>query len=128
MLFLSFQALPIEKAARKVAKRLKQQDKRAAAELKDATAEEKIAIYELSSNDDSDDDTDAKAVDLQKIKEQIREIIEVLGDFSARRDPDRTRQDYVRKLLKDLRIYYGYNEYLMEKLYEIFPHEVSADG
>ena len=48
----------------------------------------------------------------------------MLGDFSARRDPETSRQQYVTQLLKDLCSYYGYNEWLMEKLFSLFPHEI----
>lgn len=34
---------------------------------------------------------------------------------------NRSRNDYISQLLKDLCLYYGYNEYLMEKLFYIFP-------
>lgn len=36
----------------------------------------------------------------------------------------RTRQDYLDQLIKDLCAYYSYNEFLMEKLVQLFPHEV----
>ena len=37
----------------------------------------------------------------------------------------RSRQDYVTQLRKDLCLYYSYNDYLMEKLMQLFPTEVN---
>ena len=37
----------------------------------------------------------------------------------------RSRADYLSQLMKDLCMYYSYNEYLMEKLYHLFPSEVN---
>lgn len=37
------------------------------------------------------------------------------------RDPSRSRQDYTELLLKDLCIYYGYNECMMERFMHLFP-------
>lgn len=50
--------------------------------------------------------------------------VQVLGDFSTRRDPETSRQDYIKQLRKDLCTYYGYNDFLMEKLMELFPHDI----
>ena len=36
----------------------------------------------------------------------------------------RTRQEYLDQLIRDLCAYYSYNEFLMEKLLQLFPHEV----
>lgn len=37
----------------------------------------------------------------------------------------RYRSEYKTQLIKDLCLYYSYNEYLMEKLYALFPYEVN---
>ena len=55
---------------------------------------------------------------------EFTDIIQVLGDFSARRDPETSRQDYVNQLRIDLCSYYGYNEFLMTKLMHLFPHDI----
>ncbi|KAH3783962.1 hypothetical protein DPMN_161912 [Dreissena polymorpha] len=38
----------------------------------------------------------------------------------------RSRSEYMSTLLKDLCLYYSYNEYLMEKLISLFPSEVGT--
>ncbi|GAB6019104.1 hypothetical protein CHUAL_000725 [Chamberlinius hualienensis] len=48
-------------------------------------------------------------------------IVNVLSDFASRREEHRSREEYISVLKKDLCCYYSYNEYLMEKMMEIFP-------
>ena len=38
----------------------------------------------------------------------------------------RSRKDYMDQLRRDLCAYYSYNEFLMEKFMDLFPHEVSS--
>jgi ribosomal RNA methyltransferase Nop2 len=42
-------------------------------------------------------------------------------DFSANRDPNRSRQEYGEVLKKDICTYYSYNEFFMETLLDVFP-------
>uniref|UniRef100_A0A158R4B4 SAM_MT_RSMB_NOP domain-containing protein n=1 Tax=Syphacia muris TaxID=451379 RepID=A0A158R4B4_9BILA len=53
------------------------------------------------------------APNLEIIKQRITDVMQVLGDFNKLRDPNRSRDDYMTMLLKDLCACYGYNEYLM---------------
>lgn len=41
--------------------------------------------------------------------------IEIDGAF------DRSRSEYVSQLISDIASYYGYNEFLAEKLFQLFP-------
>ncbi|KAJ1361620.1 hypothetical protein KIN20_020915 [Parelaphostrongylus tenuis] len=47
--------------------------------------------------------------------------MKVLGDFKKRRQPGKSREDYLSILVKDLCSQYGYNEYLMNKFLQLFP-------
>ncbi|KAF9177751.1 rRNA (cytosine-C5-)-methyltransferase nop2 [Haplosporangium sp. Z 767] len=62
-----------------------------------------------------------QSTDLQVVQARIQEIVRVLNNFREMREGNRSRNDYIAQLLKDLCLYYGYNEYLMEKLFYIFP-------
>ncbi|KAG0313478.1 rRNA (cytosine-C5-)-methyltransferase nop2 [Dissophora globulifera] len=62
-----------------------------------------------------------QSTDLQVVQARIQEIVRVLNNFREMREGSRSRNDYISQLLKDLCLYYGYNEYLMEKLFYIFP-------
>ncbi|XP_052224843.1 26S rRNA (cytosine-C(5))-methyltransferase nsun-1-like [Dreissena polymorpha] len=68
----------------------------------------------------------ATSPDLAMVQQCIKDVMHVLGDFTARREPGRSRSEYMSTLLKDLCLYYSYNEYLMEKLISLFPSEIHA--
>ncbi|KAF9105856.1 rRNA (cytosine-C5-)-methyltransferase nop2 [Mortierella sp. AM989] len=68
-----------------------------------------------------DDNEILQSTDLQVVQARIQEIVRVLNNFREMREGNRSRNDYISQLLKDLCLYYGYNEYLMEKLFYIFP-------
>jgi ribosomal RNA methyltransferase Nop2 len=59
--------------------------------------------------------------DISGVNDRIKEVVGVLNDFKNLRDPSRSRQDYVDRLLKDIAHYYGYSDFLCEKLFNLFP-------
>lgn len=58
---------------------------------------------------------------LKDIQQRIRDIIMVLSDFKRLREKNRSRSEYTELLRRDLCTYYSYNDFLMEKLMQIFP-------
>ncbi|CAN9513714.1 unnamed protein product [Ophioblennius macclurei] len=60
-------------------------------------------------------------LDLKAIHQRIKDNIDVLCNFSSKREEGKERADYVSLLKKDLCTYYSYNIFLIEKLIEIFP-------
>ncbi|PKC06866.1 NOL1/NOP2/sun family putative RNA met [Rhizophagus irregularis] len=58
--------------------------------------------------------------DLPVISQRIQDIIEVLNNFKELGDHERGRSAYVEQLIKDMAVYYGYSEYLLEKLFNLF--------
>lgn len=59
--------------------------------------------------------------DLQLLMHRIREVINVLNDFKNKREENRSRKDYIDLLRQDLCNYYSYNDFLMNKLIDLFP-------
>ncbi|KEY70433.1 hypothetical protein S7711_06598 [Stachybotrys chartarum IBT 7711] len=82
--------------------------------------------------DEEDDELATKtnallAPDLQLLRTRITENIRVLDDFSNLAEEGRSRAEYTAQLIKDICAYYGYSEYLAEKLYNLFsPREAFA--
>jgi ribosomal RNA methyltransferase Nop2 len=52
---------------------------------------------------------------------RIREVINVLNDFKNKREISRSRKEYLDLLQQDLCNYYSYNDFLMNKLIDLFP-------
>lgn len=59
--------------------------------------------------------------DLSSLKQRIQNTVLVLNNFSSTRDPAKSRKQYISQLTRDLCLYYGYGEYLLEdKLFPMF--------
>ncbi|KAF4582081.1 tRNA (cytosine-5-)-methyltransferase NCL1 [Ophiocordyceps camponoti-floridani] len=83
--------------------------------------------------DDEEDGTQTKsnplllAPDLQLLRLRMTETVRVLDDFAKLSEQGRSRSEYTAQLIKDICAYYGYSEYLAEKLYGLFsPREALA--
>lgn len=60
-------------------------------------------------------------LDLKTVYQRIKDNVDVLCNFSAKREPGRDRIEYLSLLKKDLCTYYSYNNFLIEKLMDLFP-------
>lgn len=105
--------LPIEKKNRQLRAKQAKEAKLAEEELQDSLANQEVFQFP--------DENDEEPVTLQVVQQRIKDISVVLADFNRRRLPNKSRQDYLELLRKDLCLYYSYNDFLMEKLMQIFP-------
>ncbi|KAJ2735107.1 rRNA (cytosine-C5-)-methyltransferase nop2 [Coemansia sp. BCRC 34962] len=111
----------MEKRSRKLDAQRAEDAEMADMELQDqgqaATSEREI--FELPSESQVEAEKEAP-LDLAQVQMRIQEIIRVLNNFGDLRDPSRSRNDYMDQLKRDMCFYYGYNEFLMEKLLQLF--------
>lgn len=106
--------LPIEKQSKKLRKQQEIEDKLAEEELQLNIANQEKFIFPAK---DSENDIQS----LQDVQQRMREIVTVLSDFKKLRDGKHSRSEYIDILKNDLCTYYSYNEFLMEKLMQLFP-------
>lgn len=107
--------LPIERENKKLKKKQAQDRQLAEDELK-----LNVSHHEVFAFPEEDDDQE-KVTTLQDVQQRIKDIVLVLSDFNKYRDQNRSRKEYIELLRQDLCLYYSYNEFLMEKLMDMFP-------
>ncbi|KAG6580308.1 ribosomal RNA small subunit methyltransferase B [Phytophthora cinnamomi] len=71
---------------------------------------------ELAEEGEGDDDM----TDPAEVYQRIKDVVEVLSHFSARREPGRSRVDYMESLAKDVAGYFGYNRELIDMFLKMF--------
>lgn len=127
-------AANIEGLSKKLDEKLAREAEENEAELRDEALQTNIDgdKPQILDGEDEDDELSAKtkgllAPDLQMLRTRITETIRVLEDFSSLAEEGRSRAEYTSQLLKDVCAYYGYNEFLAEKLMNLFtPREAFA--
>ncbi|XP_057668003.1 probable 28S rRNA (cytosine-C(5))-methyltransferase [Diorhabda carinulata] len=105
--------LPIEKQSKKLRKQQAEDDKLAEEEMQMNISNQEKFIFPSK-------DTEDGIKSLQDVQQRIREIIAVLSDFKTLRDGKHSRSEYMDILKNDLCTYYSYNDFLMEKLMQVF--------
>lgn len=121
-------AANIEGLSMKEDARIAQEEADAQAELEEAAMQTNIAGDKPHVLDDSDSEDEGKiktnallAPDLQLLRQRINDTIRVLDNFSELAEEGRSRAEYTAQAIKDMCIYYGYNESLCEMLFNLFP-------
>ncbi|KAJ7905391.1 NOL1/NOP2/sun family RNA met [Mycena olivaceomarginata] len=59
--------------------------------------------------------------DVHTVQRRMRECVRILGKFKRLAEKGRPRAEYIEQLVADICSYYGYNEFLAEKLLHLFP-------
>ncbi|KAF7304795.1 SAM-MT-RSMB-NOP domain-containing protein [Mycena kentingensis (nom. inval.)] len=62
----------------------------------------------------------ATVPDVHVVQHRMRQCVKVLGKFKRLAEKGRSRSEYVEQLISDIASYYGYNEFLAEKLFHLF--------
>ena len=120
-------AANIEGLSYKLDKQLEEEAAENEAELREGALQTNIEgdRPDVFGEEDSDDELaqpkELLAPDLQMLRTRITETIRVLEDFANLSEEGRSRAEYTAQLIKDICAYYGYNEFLAEKLWNLFP-------
>lgn len=97
---------------------------RKAREEAEAEAELKESAMQTNIGEDGGDfdmlEDEEDQADISQINHRIKEVVNILGNFKELRDPAKSRQEYLDRLLKDIATYYGYSDFLAEKLFNLF--------
>ncbi|CAN8103861.1 unnamed protein product [Discula destructiva] len=125
-------AANIEGLSRKLDKQMEQEAADAQAELQESALQTNIhgEKPQVLEDQDEEDEIKKKAVlapDLQLLRSRISDNIRVLEDFNKLAEEGRSRTEYTTQLLKDICAYYGYSEYLAEKLFHLFSPSEAFD-
>lgn len=119
-------AANIEGLSRKRDTEIAIREAEAAAELEEAQMQTNIAGDRPKVLDDDEDDegrpiTNLVTQDMQLLRTRLNDTIRVLDDFKNLAEEGRSRTEYRAQLLKDICAYYGYSEFLADKLLGLFP-------
>lgn len=104
----------IEELSAKLDKKEKEIEEEAELELKEENLTEKITDVLLKDEELEENE------DLTTTRTRMLEIVKILENFQQFADPTKSRSQYTDRLLKDIVKYFGYSEFLAEKLFQLF--------
>ncbi|KAJ4395240.1 rRNA (cytosine-C5-)-methyltransferase nop2 [Didymella pomorum] len=120
-------AANIEGLSRKLDMQRAIEEAEAQAELEEGNMQTNIAPEDRPRVLDDEEDEEGRKIsnlvtqDIQLLRTRLNDTIRVLDDFKNLAEPGRDRAEYRAQLLKDICSYYGYSEFLADKLLGLFP-------
>jgi len=118
-------AANIEGLSRKLDMQKAIEDAEAQAELEEANLQTNIAGERPKILDEEDEEgrplTNLVTQDIQLLRTRLNDTVRVLDDFKNLAEEGRSRTEYRDQMLKDICAYYGYSEFLADKLMNLFP-------
>ncbi|KAF2107570.1 NOL1/NOP2/sun family-domain-containing protein [Lophiotrema nucula] len=96
----------------------------AQAEMEEAAMQTNIAGDKpkvLEEDEDGRPISNLQPQDLQLLRTRLSDTLRVLDDFKNLAEEGRSRSEYLAQMRKDIVAYYGYSDFLAEKLMNLFP-------
>ncbi|KJA27542.1 hypothetical protein HYPSUDRAFT_944453 [Hypholoma sublateritium FD-334 SS-4] len=87
----------------------------------DAEGNIDVEPFQLPTAAEREAEKAAGGPDVHLVQKRMRECVRVLAKFSKRAEKGRSRSEYTDQVIADIASYYGYNEFLAEKLFLLFP-------
>ena len=114
--------LEVERQSRIIDEEMKLEQEEAESELRRTIAQQS-SVYHLPTVEELEDAA-YRVVPPSELRERIDDILEVLADFKTRREPGRSRSEYIERLGQDMAELFGYLQELVDYFLSMFgPNE-----
>jgi ribosomal RNA methyltransferase Nop2 len=114
--------LEVERQSRIIDEEMKLEQEEAESELRRTIAQQ-TSVYHLPTAEELEEDEN-RVVPPSELRERIDDILEVLADFKTRREPGRSRSEYIERLGQDMAELFGYLQELVDYFLSMFgPNE-----
>ncbi|KAL4253893.1 class I-like SAM-binding methyltransferase superfamily protein [Abortiporus biennis] len=90
-------------------------------EAEEGDEDEGAEAFELPTAEEREEEKKTGGPQVHVVQRRMRECVHVLNNFKRFAAKGRSRSEYVQQLISDIASYYGYNEFLTEKLFQLFP-------
>lgn len=112
--------LEIEKESKLLDRQMQMEEEEAEEEYR-RTIAEASSIFHLPTAEELQDERDGtRVVPPSELRDRINEILTVLADFKNRREPNRSRSEYIEQLTSDMAELFGYLPELVEYFLTMF--------
>jgi len=110
--------LEVERQSRLIDREMEIEEAEAEAEYR-RTIQHSTEVFHLPTPEELEDDED-RVVPPTELRERIDAILEVLADFKSRKEPGRSRSEYIDQLQSDMAELFGYLPELVEHFLSMF--------
>ena len=114
--------LEVERQSRLIDAEMKLEEDEAEQEMRRTIAQQ-TAVFHLPTAEELEDDKN-RVVPPSELRARIEDVLEVLADFKTRREPGRSRSEYIESLARDMAELFGYLQELVDYFLSMFgPNE-----